>query len=190
VHNLAFHDLTPKGTIVPSGLKSLLGLSLKFIPTPTYSLHPNVYKTSLQQLFRQIRIGVMLKQNTDAYYNKLIYIPKPEYNPPKTYQHIEQFINHTWKKAQSANFSPRITTHYNLNHRHRTLLRKMRGQKELKILQTDKNLGPAIMTCGQYHNFCMDHLTKQINEIPLAAIQKKNNRLSYRTLSNRSISNC
>ena len=34
-HNLlAFHNLTLKGTIVPVGLKSLLGLGLKFCRNP------------------------------------------------------------------------------------------------------------------------------------------------------------
>jgi hypothetical protein len=36
--NLAFHDLTP-GKVMPSALKSLLGLSMKFIPTPKFTTH-------------------------------------------------------------------------------------------------------------------------------------------------------
>ena len=36
--NLAFHDLTP-GKVMPPAAKSLLGLSMKFIPTPRYTSH-------------------------------------------------------------------------------------------------------------------------------------------------------
>jgi hypothetical protein len=36
--NLAFHDLTP-GKVMPTAAKSLLGLSMKFIPTPKYTTH-------------------------------------------------------------------------------------------------------------------------------------------------------
>ena len=36
--NLTFYDLTP-GKIMPPATKSLLGLSLKVIPTPKYTTH-------------------------------------------------------------------------------------------------------------------------------------------------------
>jgi len=160
---------------VPLGLKSLLGLSLKFIPTPTNSIPSIVYKQALLPLFRQIRLAVKFKQNNESY-NKLIYIPKPDYIPPKTHAHIEQFMKSTWNKACNANLSPRIIRRYNLNCRQRTLLRNLKGQKYIKIVQTDKNLGPAIMLSEQYEQFCMDHLSQcntyeRINDIPLAAIK-------------------
>ena len=80
------------------------------------------------------------------------------------------------KKAHTAKYTPR-PARFNLNRRMRTLLRDMRGQQDLKTLQTDKNLGPAIMTSKQYKQFCMLHLEqedtyKRVNEIPLAEIKK------------------
>ena len=81
------------------------------------------------------------------------------------------------KKAQTTIQYSTRPAQFNLNRRMRTLLRDMRSQQELKILQTDKNLGPAIMTCKQYKQFCMQHLEqadtyKRVNEIPLAEIKK------------------
>jgi hypothetical protein len=49
--NLAFHDLTP-GKVMPTAAKSLLGLSMKFIPTPKYTTHHMI--PSLDQFQRNI----------------------------------------------------------------------------------------------------------------------------------------
>ena len=34
---MAFHDLTPKSTVIPANLDALLGLGLKFCPIPRYT---------------------------------------------------------------------------------------------------------------------------------------------------------
>ena len=39
--NMAFHDLTPKSTVIPANLDALLGLGLKFCPIPRYTPRDN-----------------------------------------------------------------------------------------------------------------------------------------------------
>ena len=172
---MAFHDLTPRGTIVPPGLKSLLGLSLKFCPTPR-PVQSSVYKEALLPLFRSIRLKLMFKTNNDSY-SKLIYVANPTFRPQPAPPYIEGFMKYSLKRASEAKFfvqQPR----YNLNRRMRTLLRNMQGQNKLKILNTDKNLGPAVMTYTQYNEFCMHHLEQantyeRVDEIPLNLIKSR-----------------
>jgi hypothetical protein len=166
--------LTPKGTIVPTGLKALLGLGLKFCPTPQ-PVNSTVYKDALLPLFRSIRLALHFKEESNSY-NKLTYVSNPTYAPPSAPPYIEGFMKSVLKTATNATISNR-PARYNLNRRMRTLLTQLRYQKTLKVLQTDKNLGPAIMTCSQYQQFCMDHLGQAdtyqpVNEIPLATIRK------------------
>ena len=127
---------------MPFGLKGLLGLVLKFCPTPK-PVQSSVYIEALLPLFRSIRLGLMFKENNQSY-SKLIYVPNSAYQPRPAPQYIEGFMKYCLKKAHTAKYTPR-PARFNLNRRMRTLLREMRGQQELKILQTDKNLGPAIM---------------------------------------------
>ena len=160
---------------MPLGLKGLLGLGLKFCPTPS-PVQSSVYIEALLPLFRSIRLGLMFKENNQSY-SKLIYVPNSAYQPQPAPQYIEGFMKYCLKKAQTTTQYSTRPAQFNLNRRMRTLLREMRGQQELKILQTDKNLGPAIMTCKQYKQFCMQHLEqadtyKRVNEIPLAEIKK------------------
>ena len=117
----------------------------------------------------------MFKEDNQSY-SKLIYVPNSAYQPQPAPQYIEGFMKYCLKKAHSAKYPPR-PARVNLNRSMRTLLREMRGQQELKILQTDKNLGPAIMTSKQYKQFCMHHLEqadtyKRVIQIPLAEIKK------------------
>lgn len=115
----------------------------------------------------------MFKQNNQ--YSKLITIPNPAFQPQTAPVFIENYMHYVAKKADSAIYSTGFSK-YNLNRRMRQLLRQLQGQSQLKILNTDKNLGPAIMTNLQYHQFCLAHLQQgdtymQVDSIPLAEIK-------------------
>ena len=156
MRNLAFHDLTPPGTNIPRGLKALLGLSLKFCPTPP-SVRPTVYTSALPDLFRSIRIGCQFPSDNRSNYNRLIYVKNTTFEPDPAPPYLEQLM------AESLSHpSPKLphsrNKHWNLNTKQRELLDQLSKQKQFKILQTDKNLGPAIMTTEQYWSFCLQHL--------------------------------
>ena len=115
----------------------------------------------------------MFKQNNQ--YSKLIYVPNPAFQPQSAPIFIEKYMHYVAKKADSTVYSTGFSK-YNLNRRMRQLLRQLQGQSQLKILNTDKNLGPAIMTTLQYNQFCLDHLQQgdtymQVESIPLAEIK-------------------
>ncbi len=107
------------------------------------------------------------RQNND--YNKLIYVPNPDFQPRPAPPAIESLMESIRKEPRNESFR---SHHWNLNRQQRLLLRSMRYQKNLKIVNTDKNLGPAVMTMTQYHDFCMQHLNspstyQRLPDIPL-----------------------
>lgn len=173
VKNLSFHNLTPAGTKIPHGLKTVLGLSTKFCPTPKH-LDISTYSSALPFLFRSIRLGFQFPGSSDNYnYNKLIYVPNPNFQPvmaPPLVENLFREISNIIPQEQFHRF------HWNLNRNQRRILRDLRFQKDLKILQSDKNLGPVIMTTAQYYQFCNDHLNQpdvyqSVPEIPLGQIK-------------------
>lgn len=84
--NLAFHDLTDSTAIVPTSIKHVLGLGLKFCPTPP-SIPTAFYTAALPALFRSIRLHYMFggdderhqRQSSSTTYNKLTYVPNPTF---------------------------------------------------------------------------------------------------------------
>jgi hypothetical protein len=64
VTNLAFHDLTT-GNILPPMANTLLGLGLKFIPTPKSNTSPDEQTTTLERFERDLSLKVFFAGNTD-----------------------------------------------------------------------------------------------------------------------------
>ena len=57
VSNLAFHDLTT-GDILPPMANTLLGLGLKFIPTPKINTSPDEQSTTLNRFERDFSLKI------------------------------------------------------------------------------------------------------------------------------------
>ena len=64
VENLAFHDLTTGG-ILPPMANILLGLGLKFIPTPKLNTSPDEQITTLERFERDFSLKVFFAGDTD-----------------------------------------------------------------------------------------------------------------------------
>jgi hypothetical protein len=89
---MAFHDLTTYLT-PPANLPSLLGLGLKFIPTPRYSHKPSFLskepESTLPQFYRDLQLrcyfntedDVLQDATPDDDYNPRMYF-KSKWNPP------------------------------------------------------------------------------------------------------------
>ena len=101
----------------------------------------------------------MFPNNNNSSYNRLIYVNNSTFQPRPAPPYLEMLMA---QSSQAASIHPPrpARPRWNLNQRQRTLLHSLRSQKEFKILQTDKNLGPAIMTTSQYVAFCLQHLAK------------------------------
>jgi len=64
VTNLAFHDLTT-GNILPPMANTLLGLGLKFIPTPKVNTSPEEQDTTLLRFEQDFSLKVFFAGDTD-----------------------------------------------------------------------------------------------------------------------------
>ena len=64
VTNLAFHDLTT-GNILPPMANTLLGLGLKFIPTPKSNTSPDEQTTTLEQFDGDFSLKIYFAGDTD-----------------------------------------------------------------------------------------------------------------------------
>ena len=74
--NLGFHDLTQEGTKVPKNLASLLGLGLKFIPTPRTTPKWSKLETmSVTRLDRDLRLKSFFAGEPNNFEPCKMYIP-------------------------------------------------------------------------------------------------------------------
>jgi hypothetical protein len=118
----------------------------------------------------------MLDLSSVTDYDPLIYIPNKSFIPDHCDPELEFTLNKFLINPQLS-YTP-YSFQYNLNHFQRNLLKEMKKNKILKRVETDKNLGPALMTHEQYQQFCLHHLNQneiyeKIDHIPLEEIKWK-----------------
>ena len=162
-NNLAFHDLT--STLrPPPNLRSLLGLGLKFIPTPyrTNSITTLLKRDNgLAYLDRTLRLRCFFcaqgNHEPRDCYSKLR-VPS-DWNPPDIFfptiltHRLFQFQVKLRKLFRRTRSLPNIAKH------HRNALQYLRLQNKFIIAQCDKNLGPAIIEREEYIKLAIrDHL--------------------------------
>jgi hypothetical protein len=153
--NMAFHDLTSKAT-PPNNLRSLLGLSLKFIPNPRYNVPWDHYQdTTLPRLVNDLKVKAYMasKFSDDAEddnavdeFNPRMYI-RTGWTPP---EHLFPFPKELPRRLHA--FEAKIKQlvqlrkcRSNLLPHQRVALDYLRNQVDLLVVQCDKNLGPALI---------------------------------------------
>ena len=166
--NLAFHDLTTN-VKPPWNLRSLLGLGLKFIPTPS---EPTKWKdleradATLPRLKRSIRLRCFFSNkppltSTDASsdYNPRLY-SRSSWEPKKwaiPYQLTRRLTS--FEEALRPRYSQPKKIRSNLLPHQRYALMSLRNRPDLLVVQCDKNLGPAVIERSQYIRMAFrDHL--------------------------------
>ena len=163
--NMAFHNLTT--TISPQkNLRSLLGLSLKFIPNPRHNVPWTVFQTKiLHRLTNELKLKTFMAcklddDDDDNDYNPRMYI-RTGWLPP---EHLFPFPKTLYSRlnAFQTTIRPLVRKHKcisNLLPHQRNALDYLQNQKELLVVQCDKNLGPAIIERTQYIRLIFtDHL--------------------------------
>jgi hypothetical protein len=158
--NFAFHDLT---TFIkpPPNLKSLLGNSLKFIPTKRFT-HTAKYlsQNTLPRLDRDLAIKLYYAGETieNDNFDSSMYIRSAWTPPPWG---ISQDLT-----TRASNFGTKLKSIFNkrrgksnLLPHHRTALRTLQMREDLMIVQCDKGLGPAAIETVTYIKTAFrDHL--------------------------------
>ena len=155
VSNLAFHDLTT-GDILPPMANTLLGLGLKFIPTPKINTSPDEQATTLDRFERDFSLKIFFAGETDDAATSSKLRVKSNWRPPPPPQtivtRIQQFGN-----AINSSFvnQPPIS---NLTTIQNSILNAIKRNPEITIAPADKNLGPVAVNTTQYIEWGMTHL--------------------------------
>lgn len=156
VSKLAFHDLTSPPADLPATLKRLLGLNLNFCPTPR-RLSTTDLLEQLPGFVRSLRLRYLFRKNDNKTFTKSsIYVKNEAFEPPPLPPAIEATLQTIKQRFQVTTLVSK--RHFNMTKTQRDLLKTLMFWHDLKVLLTDKNLGPAIMTSTQYVDFCLDHL--------------------------------
>jgi hypothetical protein len=159
---VAFHDLRHKlssDTILPANVKSLLGLGLKFCPTPRYTTNQTAVNATLSRHHQDIRLRhYFLNEPTTEDYNPRLYVKSKWMSPPWTQSpELERRFKNfriCYKKLMVK--QPGKS---NLLPFHRSALQILQSSKDTIVVTCDKNLGPACIDIPSY--FCLafrDHL--------------------------------
>ena len=164
--NLAFHDLT-QDIAPPKNLRSLLGLSLKFIPNPRYNVPWKTYRTAILPRFdTDLRVKTVFATDDPtvddgAKYNPRMYI-RSGWRPPEHIAPTPKMIPLRLAEFQRKLYSlvRKQSCGSNLLPIQRRALRSLRNQDTFLVVQCDKNLGPAVIEKSRYIEMAFrDHLS-------------------------------
>lgn len=164
---------------VPEDVSRLLGLSLgygiSFQPTTQHSMNK-------ERFLHDIRIKfIEIPENADNGYDPKLKLPfsQPHTTPAPMIikDNVERFfikIDEAFLKSQRRKHKP------NLNKKDIRILRQLKKERKFIIVNTDKNLGPAIIELDHYiHRSLEDHLNdkttyRELSKFKADALNKIN----------------
>ena len=175
--NVKVHNLCDPDTHIPQTLIQSLGLGLKFC----IGYNPVTSNIDHKRFQRDIRLRQYFASSpevTTQDYNPKLYV-KSIWEPDAQCEHVELALE-TFKDELEKLFAQHRTKPYeaNLTQSEIQTLKQIKKEKRLIILNTDKNLGPAIMeTTKYYQRAFQDHLSNQTNYKEISATDA--NQYSY-----------
>jgi len=156
VRKLAFHDLTSLHKLPPTA-NQLLGLGLKFIPTPQMNITSTKLEQTTSRFERDLGLKIFFANNDpmETYDPKALRgkskwrAPLPPLNIDTRVQRFTQHLEHL--------FCQRKTTP-NLTRLQFKLLKQIKQNANVTILSADKGLGPVGVDTKQYIEWALKHL--------------------------------
>ena len=158
--NPSFHDLrSNKDTPIPYHIKSLLGLSLKFCPTPRFTHNNTCISTTLQRHQRDLWLKNYFANNhLDDNFNPRLY-SKSSWMPPEW--KINKELQRRFKEFE-VNYKILFKKRHgvsNLLPSQRIALQLLQKSTSLIVVHCDKNIGPSIIEKDEYIRMAFrDHL--------------------------------
>ena len=156
VSKLAFHDLTITHKLPPTA-HHILGLGLKFIPTPKLNITPEALDISTSRFERDLNLRVFFAGDDVEHYDPKALRIKSQWRAPLPPRNIDERIS-TFITQITNTFRQTHTTS-NISHHQRALLRQIKSNKNITILTADKGLGPVGVDTTQYIAWGLKHLT-------------------------------
>ena len=150
----------------------MLGLGLKFIPTPS-PLSRARFDDALSTFKRRFRIHALFrgaadlddenKQYDPGKFNPKIYFPNPDWQPEAASAAGERYLSQLSANLNAAFDSARRRTQArtlrsNVYRAARLAFSALAKSADIAISASDKNLGPVIQTAAKYAAECLRHL--------------------------------
>ena len=110
-------------------------------------------------------------KDQDTGYVKSLYVPNKSYEPTIL---LPKEIRHWFYYAKQTSIYVNKRRRYNLARPLRSLLSNLSCSTDLIVTESDKNLGPTLLTKRQYSDLCYSHLrdyTAAYQELPTANIE-------------------
>ena len=150
IHNFSNVSLTERqAQVLGTGLK--FRLSLKPAPEAQFVLQ-------IKDFCRRVRLkDFFADQPQDPDFNPRLYVPTG-WNPPRQNPELEDKL-FPLRETLRRNFSeskPRWKD--NLTRQERTELKELKNNQTVRVLPTDKNLGPALLSTDWVKNETLSHL--------------------------------
>ena len=152
-HNLCeFHS-------PPKHFRSLLGLGLKFCPTPEFTTSSNhasrIFDRFRDDLYTKIQFCHL--RFSEPWDPKQLYIRSPDWTPEPTDVPLEACGRiSNFEAALKPHFKRRTAPH-NLTPSQLRLLRSLTKHKDVIVAPSDKNLGPVILDRDVYVKKCLQN---------------------------------
>ena len=155
VQKLAFHDLTSTNKLPPTA-NQLLGLGLKFIPTPRINITKTELENTTERFERDIGLKIYFTGDESTDYDPTTLRGKSKWRAPLPPLEIDTRIQRFTKQIEQT-FIPRRTKP-NLSRLQSTTLKQLKNNDNITILSADKGLGPVGVDTKQYIEWGLTHL--------------------------------
>ena len=155
VQKLAFHDLTSAHKLPPSA-NQLLGLGLKFIPTPPVNITKIELERSTERFERDIGLKVYFAGDETSDYDSTALRSKSKWRAPLPPLEVDNRIQRFTKRIEHL-FIPRHPK-LNLSRLQIKTLKQIKNDSDITILSADKGLGPVGIDTKQYIEWGLKHL--------------------------------
>jgi hypothetical protein len=156
-NKLAFHDLTQNNEL-PTAANQLLGLGLKYIPTPKINITKDDIDRSLTRFERDMGLRIFFSgDDTDDSYDPSVLRGSSKWRAPLPPREIDNRICEFQQEIERR--FVRRRTIPNLSSFQEKILHSIRQNKNVVILSADKGLGPVGVSTKQYVEWGLKHLT-------------------------------
>jgi hypothetical protein len=159
----AYHNLS--SSPMPANLKGLLGLGLKFCPTPPhrttiYDLR-SLPNGTIARIERDVELRVWFNNHgpdDDDDFDPALHISS-NWQAPKTVPLVDNRLDRFYDSMKYIFGTKKIAVRSNLLGLQQRALKELKANPSLLVVACDKNLGPAVIERDQYIRFAFrDHL--------------------------------
>ena len=118
-----------------------------------------MWREALKDLKRKIKLALFFPSK-DSEFIRSLHVPNKEWTPPIE---LPRQIDNWFHLAFKTIYPIKNRLRFNLSRHQRHLLRHLTTRSDLVVVDSDKNLGPAILTSAQHSRLAFHHLQSNMD---------------------------